>query len=58
MFVETGILGGDGGLNQIGRQFVVGRKETVLIVDGRQNFTVGRYDLRGELAVRILKLTE
>ena len=56
MLVETGILGGDEGVYQIGRQLVVVDPHAVLLaVVTPQRFAIGGEKLRSVFILRILQ---
>ena len=58
VFVETHILGGDKGIDQIGRQLVVGDIGAVLYADKAQYLAVGGDNLGGLVALGVLQLLE
>ena len=58
MLVEAGVLSRHGGMDDIGGKFLVCDECPVLNVECGKDLSVFRYDLGGEVAVRILQLPE
>ena len=58
VLVETHILGGDEGVDQMGRELVVGHVGAVLQTDEAENLAVGRDDLGGLVALGVLQFLE
>ena len=58
VFIEAHILGGDKGVDEVGRELVVGYVGTVLDADETKDFAIGGDDLGGLIALRIFQLLE
>ena len=58
MPVETGVLGGYCGVDDVGGEFFVSDVGPVLYMESRKDFTSFSYDLRRKLAVRVLQFPE
>ena len=58
MLVEPGVFRRDGGVDEVGGQFLVGNKGPVLDMEGGQDFSVLGDYLRGKFAVRVFQFFE
>ena len=58
MLVEPGVFRRDGGVDEVGGQFLVGNEGPVLDMEGGQDLTVLGNNLRGKFAVRVFQFFE